>query len=68
MQGVALPVIPSVAEESFNRFAEDVEPYTERSGTSANVSPSISTESATSLGDLSPASFFISEATSFSGL
>ena len=67
MQGVALPVIPSVAEESFNRFAEDVEPYTERSGTSANVSPSISTD-ATSLGDLSPASFFISEATSFSGL
>ena len=29
----------------------------ERSGTSVSASPSISTESATSLGDLSPASF-----------
>ncbi len=39
----------------------------ERSGTSVSASPLISTESATSLGDLSPTSFFISEATSFCG-
>ena len=39
----------------------------ERSGTSVSASPSISTESAASLGDLSPTSFFISEATSFCG-
>ncbi len=39
----------------------------ERSGTSASVSPTISHSVAASLGDLSPTSLFISEATSFCG-